>query len=199
MGTRLDDLLNESAPVAAVSDRQRAATRELARSIASAEGRRGPRRGSVLAGGVLTLALLGGATAAAAATSPAVRLAFGWVPDRTIARTFEPLDGSATQACTAYFHVMSTSYKTDPAAIERARIFISTIDADSVQPDPETLATLRDLYGAKDPLGTAAQMNAYGTALAVEMWEDLKAHGYSDESYEISFDQNSDCGDRIAQ
>jgi hypothetical protein len=192
MGTRLDDLLNESAPAAVVSDRQTAATREFSRSIAGAGGQRGPRRGTVLAGGLLSLALLSGATAAAA--SPEVRLALGWVPDRTLVRSFEPLDGTAAQACEAFYHLVAEG---DPsaAAVERARNFVAGFDADSIEANSELAEELWETYGDKDPSGMLAQINAYGNAVTIAMWDDLKAHGYSDDSYLISFEGNSNCAD----
>lgn len=193
MGTGLDDLLNDSAPATVVSERGRAAMRSLSREIVGSDDRQGPRRATVIAGGVLAAVLLGGATAAAA--SPDVRLALGWVPDRTIARSIMPLDGGDARACTAYFHI-TTEGTPSAAGVERARTFIAGIDPDSIQADPELVMTNRQLYRAQDPDGTTAQINAYGAALANTMWADLKAHGFTEDSYLISFEQNSDCDDQ---
>ncbi|MDY0912296.1 hypothetical protein [Rathayibacter festucae] len=116
------------------------------------------------------------------------------MPDKTIARSFIPLDGTAAQACEAYFHVTEDG-EPSAAAIERARTFLSNVDTEAVTIDPELAATLSESYGAQDPTGIVGQINAYGSALSTMVWDDLKASGFTDDSYFIAVEQNSDCAE----
>ncbi|PPI19695.1 hypothetical protein C5D34_09800 [Rathayibacter sp. AY1B1] len=130
-----------------------------------------------------------------------MRLALGWVPDRTIALTFAPLDGTATQSCTAYFHVQTDGGTPSAASLVRARTFIANVDTDSIQMDEEMLKFQRESFDGVEPRPTDVnlQISAYAYALGTAMADDLQANGYTEDSYLISMRTDTDCGDGIMQ